>query len=139
MAINVRQRFPLRQARAHRVQMPRYLRLDGGRYLIAAALLLSFMSLLTLGQTGRLAAKGYAMAQLEHQKTLLLRERSSLLMQLSEAQSLDEIQRRATQLQLRPVKPDQVRYMRIPASTAQDQPAATTTPRPASTPAAVAP
>ena len=54
MAVNVRKLFPLEQARERRLELMRYLRLDGGRYLIAAALLLSLMSLLSLGQTGRL-------------------------------------------------------------------------------------
>ena len=55
MAVNIRQLFPLQQAKARRSQLARYLRLDGGRYLIGAALILSLMSLISLGQTGRLA------------------------------------------------------------------------------------
>ena len=122
MAVNMRQIFPLRQAKAHRMQMPRYLRLDGGHYLIAAAVLLSLISLLTLGQTGRLATKGYEIAQLQNQRTELLRQRSALQMQLSELQSLDKIKQRATQQGLRPMTSDQVRYMTVSPHASQ-QPA----------------
>jgi len=113
MAVNVRNLFPLQQAKARRSQLPRYLQLDGGRYLIAAALLLSLMSLITLGQTGRLASKGYEIAQLQEHKTELLRERSTLNLRLSEAQSLAEVERRATELHLRPMTADQARYITI--------------------------
>lgn len=113
MAVNLRQIFPLQQAKARRSQLTRYLRLDGGRYLIAAALLLSLMSLISLGQTGRLATKGYQIAQLQAQKTDLLRERSALQLRLSEAQSLASVDRRAREQHLRPMTPDQARYITI--------------------------
>jgi hypothetical protein len=113
MAVNVRKLFPLEQARTRRVELSRYLRLDGGRYLIAAALLLSLMSLVSLGQTGRLATKGYQLAQLQTQQTELLRERSALLLRLSEAESLKSIDKRATALNMRPMAPDQARYITI--------------------------
>lgn len=115
MAINLRQRLPLQQARAHRVQLPRYLRLDGGRSLIAAAVLLALMGLLSLGQTGRLATKGYELGRLQSQKTELLRQQSALQLRVSEAQSLTKIERRAAELQLRPMTPDQARYITIEA------------------------
>ena len=35
MAVNMRQLFPLQQAKVRRSQLARYLSLDGGRYLIA--------------------------------------------------------------------------------------------------------
>jgi hypothetical protein len=113
MAVNVRKLFPLEQARLRRVELPRYLRLDGGRYLIAAALLLSLMSLISLGQTGRLATKGYQLAQLQAQQVELQRERSALLLRLSEAESLTAIEKRAKALGLRPMAPEQARYMTI--------------------------
>ena len=113
MAVNIRELFPLRQARAQRLQMPRYLKLDGGRYLIAAVLVLSFMSMLTLGQTGQLASKGYTISQLQNQQTLLLRQRSSLQMSLSEHQSLDSVKQRAQEMGMRPVAPEQIRYVTI--------------------------
>jgi cell division protein FtsL len=113
MAVNIRQLFPLQQAKARRGQLPRYLRLDGGRYLIGAALILSLLSLISLGQTGRLATQGYEIAQLQQDKTNLLRERSVLQLELSEAQSLAKIEQRARELKLRPMTPDQAVYITI--------------------------
>jgi hypothetical protein len=113
MAVTVRKLFPLEQAKARRVELMRYLRLDGGRYLIAAALLLSLMSLLSLGQTGRLATRGYLLAQLQIQQTELLRERSALMLQLSEAESLKTVERHAKMLNLRPMAPEQAHYITI--------------------------
>jgi cell division protein FtsL len=115
MAVNIRQLFPLQQAKARRSQLPRYLQLDGGRYLIAAALILSLLSLISLGQTGRLATQGYEIAQLQKDQINLLRERSTLQLELSEAQSLAKIDQRARDLHLRPMTPDQARYMTIGA------------------------
>jgi hypothetical protein len=121
MAVNVRKLFPLEQARARRIDLSRYLRLDGGRYLIAAALLLSLISLISLGQTGRLATKGYQLAQLQTQQTELLRERSALLLQLSEAEALKSVEQRAKTLNLRPMAPEQARYITIaPETQVQD-------------------
>jgi|HigsolmetaAR202D_1030399.scaffolds.fasta_scaffold32997_2 hypothetical protein len=113
MAVNVRKLFPLEQARARRLDLTRYLRLDGGRYLIVAALLLSLISLISLGQIGQLASKGYQLADLEAQQTELLRERSALLLKLSEAQALRSIDQRARELQMGPMTPDQARYILI--------------------------
>jgi len=113
MAINVRQLFPLQQARERRDALLRSLRLDGGRHLIATALLLALMSLLSLGQTGRLAAIGHSITELQQQKTVLMRERNGLLLRLSQAQSLDSVERRAQELKLRPLVPQQVRYITL--------------------------
>ena len=113
MAVNVRKIFPLEQARVRRIELSRYLRLDGGRYLIAAALLLSLMSLISLAQTGRLATKGYQLAQLQAQQTELLRARGALQLRLSEAESLAAIEKRAKELNLRPMAPEQARYITI--------------------------
>ena len=119
MAVNIRQLFPLQQARIRRSQLARYLSLDGGRYLIAAAVILSLMSLISLGQTGRLATQGYEVAQLQAERTQLLRQRSALQLQLSEAESLLKIDQRATALGLRPMTPEQARYVTV-APTAGD-------------------
>lgn len=113
MAVNVRQLFPLQQARERRIEVGRYLRLDGGRSLIAAVLVLVLMSLISLGQTGRLAATGYQVSQLQQQRTVLLRDQSRLHLQLSRAQALDQIRKRAEAQGLRPMTPDQVRYTTI--------------------------
>jgi hypothetical protein len=116
MAITLKPLYPLKDAKERRVELGRYLRLDGGRYLIAAALLLSLMSLVSLGQTGRLATQGIEIAQLEHQRENLLRERSQLQLRLSKAQSLGQIERRAAEQQLRPMLPEQARYITVAPS-----------------------
>jgi hypothetical protein len=113
MAVNIRQLFPLQQARARRSQLARYLRLDGGRYLIAAALILSLMSLISLGQTGRLATQGYEITQLQADRIQLMRQRSALQLRISEAQSLLKIEQRAKGLGLRPMAPEQARYITL--------------------------
>src|SRR5690242_3964707 len=113
MAVNTRHRITIRQAKAQRVQLPRYLQLDRGRYLIAAALLLAMMSLLTLGQTGRLATKGYEISQLQHQRDELIRNRSAMQIQLAEAQTIEKLKKRAVEQGLRPVDFDQVRYLTV--------------------------
>jgi hypothetical protein len=122
MAVNLRQLFPLQQAKVRRSQLARYLSLDGGRYLIAAAVILSLMSLISLGQTGRLATQGYELANMQDDHTKLLRQRSALQLQLSEAASLIKIDQRATSLGLRPMTPDQAHYVTIspPASREQE-------------------
>lgn len=131
MAINWRKPFPLAEARATRLQLPRYLQLDGGRYLILAAVILALMSLLFLAQTGTLATRGYELGRLDARKTELLREQSQLELELAEAQSLSNVQQRADALKLRPMTPDQVRYMTI-SLTPTALPAAAT-PAPSST------
>ena len=126
MAISLKPLYPLQEARERRIELGRYLKLDGGRYLIAAAMLLSLMSLVSLGQTGRLATQGYHIAQLEHTNATLLRERSKMQLQLSEAQSLGDIERRASEAGLRPMAPDQARYVTVApeaSKTSAEQPA----------------
>jgi hypothetical protein len=121
MAVNIRQLFPLQQAKVRRVQLARYLSLDGGRYLIAAAVILSLMSLISLGQTGRLATQGYEVAKLQDQQTELLRQRSALQLRLSEAASLLKVDDRAKGLGLRPMTPEQARYVTIAPPDTREQ------------------
>ena len=121
MAVNIRQLFPLQQAKVRRSQLTRYLSLDGGRYLIAAAVILSLMSLISLGQTGRLATQGYQVAKLQDQQTELLRERSALQLRLSEAASLLKVDERAKGLGLRPMTPEQARYVTIATPDSREQ------------------
>ena len=92
MAVNIRQLFPIEQAKARRGQLTRYLELDGGRTLIVAAVIFALLSLISLGQTGRLATQGYELANLQRTRTELLREHGALQLQLSEAQSLPAIE-----------------------------------------------
>lgn len=122
MAVNIRPRYIIRQAKAQRVQLPRYIRLDGGSYLIAAALLLSLMSLLTLGQIGRLATKGYEISRLQDRREELLRERSAAQIQLAEIQTIAGVKQRASEAGLRPVTFDQLRYVDVAPATTTSAP-----------------
>jgi hypothetical protein len=123
MAVNLKQLFPLQQAKARRIELGRYLRLDGGRYLIAAALILSLISLISLNQTGQLATIGHDITTLRSEKAILLRERNNLLLRLSKAQSLDTIEQRASEMKLRELTPAQQRYMIVDPPTTPAQPA----------------
>lgn len=59
MAVTLKPLYPtIREAKERRLELLRYLRLEGGRRLIAAALLLALMSGLNLAQTGRWRRKG---------------------------------------------------------------------------------
>jgi cell division protein FtsL len=122
MAVNIRQLFPLQQAKVRRSQLTRYLQLDGGRYLIAAALILAMLSLISLGQTGRLATQGYELTELQTERTQLLREHSALQLRLSEAQSFLKIEGRADKLKLRQMTPEQVRYITVAPASAEPTP-----------------
>jgi hypothetical protein len=119
MAVNSHRISPIEGARARRLALPRYLRLDGSRYLLGLVLILSLMSLIVLAQTGVVATRGYAIAKLEDQKVALMRERTGLQERQARAQSLEQIRRRADQIGLQPMQPEQARYLEI----APDDPA----------------
>jgi hypothetical protein len=114
MAVNTPRLSSIQQARSRRRELPRYLRLDGSRYLLGLVLILCLMSLIVLAQTGVVATKGYAIVDLETQKTLLLREQNQLQVRLAQAHALDRVQERALGIGLRPRTPDQVRYIEVP-------------------------
>jgi hypothetical protein len=114
MAVNLQRFSSISQARERRISIPQYLRLDGSRYLLGLVLILALMSLIVLAQTGVVATKGYAISHLEDEKTALIRERSQLQVREAHAQSLELVRRRAEQIGLRPITPDQVRYLNIP-------------------------
>lgn len=114
MAVNTQRISTIIQARARRLELPRYLKLDGSRYLLGLVLILCLMSLIVLVQTGVVATKGYAITQLETERTSLIRERSQLQVRQARAQSLELIRRRAEQIGLRPVTDEQVRYVTVP-------------------------
>lgn len=128
MAVNIRQLFPLQQAKLRRSQLARYVKLDGGRYLIAAALILAMLSLLSLGQTGRLATQGYELANMQAEHTELQRQHSALQLRLSEAQSFLKIEGRAAALKLQSMAPEQARYITIAPADAVPTPVATEQP-----------
>jgi hypothetical protein len=119
MAVNAQHISSIDQARARRIALPHYLRLDGSRYLLGLVLILALMSLIVLAQTGVVATKGYAIARLEAERTSLTRERSQLQVRQARAQSLELIRRRAEQIGLRPIAPEQVRYLGLPDESGQ--------------------
>jgi hypothetical protein len=114
MAVNTQRLSSISQARERRINIPHYLKLDGSRYLFGLVLILALMSLIVLAQTGVVATKGYAISRLDAEKTTLLRERSQLQAREAHAQSLELIRHRAEEIGLRPITPDQVRYLSIP-------------------------
>ncbi|MGQ9927720.1 MAG: hypothetical protein ACUVS4_12735 [Chloroflexaceae bacterium] len=114
MAVNSRRISSIEDARARRLALPRYLRLDGARYLLGLVFLLCLMSLIVLVQTGVVATRGYAISTLEAQKVNLLRERTRLQERQARAQSLERIRRRAEQIGMRPVQEQQIRYVALP-------------------------
>lgn len=118
MAVNTQRISPIEGARARRLALPRYLRLDGSRYLLGLVIILSLMSLIVLAQTGVVATRGYAITKLEDQKTDLLRERTALLERQARAQSLERIRHSAQKIGLRPMAPEQARYLDVPEMTA---------------------
>jgi hypothetical protein len=113
MAVDARRFFPLRQARLRRYNLGRYLAFDSSRYLLAIILLLCLMSLLTLGQTGVVATRGYAVRDLEQHRTELLRLQSQLEVRYAEARSLEYVRSKAEAMGLRPVSSDQLRYVTV--------------------------
>jgi hypothetical protein len=113
MAINTQKISPTQQARRRRIELARYLNLDGSRYLFGVVLLLCLMSLISLAQTGVVATKGYALANLEAHKIELLRERSQLELRRADAHSLDRVRLRARELGMQPISEDQVQYLTI--------------------------
>lgn len=116
MAVNSRRISSIEGARARRLALPRYLRLDGARYLLGLVILLCLMSLIVLVQTGVVATRGYAISALETQKVNLLRERTRLQERQARAQSLERIRRRAEQIGMLPVQERQIRYIELPAA-----------------------
>lgn len=113
MAINSQPISPIQQARVRRIDLSRYLKIDGSRYLLGVVVLLCLMSLIALAQTGVVATKGYAIAQFEQQKVDLLRERTQLQLRHAAAQSLARVRTRAEQIGLRPMSAEQARYLAV--------------------------
>lgn len=116
MAINTHH-LPNYQVRFRQRDLSRYLSFNSGRYFIHAIVLLCLMSLLTLGQTGILATRGYITADLEKQRMALLRTHDQLEVRYAAAQSLERIRARARQLGLRPMQREQARYITIASPT----------------------
>jgi len=104
---------PLKQARLRRSEILKYLKIDTSRYLLGLIVLICLLSMITLGQTGVAATKGYAIAELETRQVELQRERSQLQLRYTTAQSLERIRLRAEQLGLRPTDREQMKYITI--------------------------
>lgn len=113
MAVHAQRLSPLQQAKLRRRELARYLKTDASRFLLGMVVLLCLMSMITLGQTGVVATKGYAIVALEQQRTELLRERSLLKHRYAQAQSLEHIRNQATRIGLRPMAREQIRYVTI--------------------------
>jgi hypothetical protein len=95
-------------------------------YFVHIVILLCLMSLLTLGQIGVVATKGYAVSALQTEKTELLRLRDQLEVRYATAQSLEHIRKRAELIGLRPITPDQIEYMTIVHEQLATEPASNT-------------
>ncbi|WP_298821446.1 hypothetical protein [Chloroflexus sp.] len=97
-----------------RIDLSRYLKLDGARYMLLLALIFCLLSLVTLVQTGLVARMNYELVELRQQQVQLNRHYSHLHEQLARAQSFEMRLKRATELGFRQPSPDQIRYVRIP-------------------------
>lgn len=113
MAVNTQKISPIQQARRRRIEVSRYLKIDGSRYLFGVVLLLCLMSLIALAQTGVVATKGYALSNLENQKIELLRERTQLELRRADAHALDRVRMRAEALGMRPIEETQILYLTV--------------------------
>lgn len=113
MAVNTRRLNSIQQARTRRSTMPRYLQLDGGRYLLCLAGMICLMAVLTLWQTSVVATRGYEIARLEQQLINLNREHSHLQAAHAASVNLATVRARAMELGLRPLTSDQIRYITV--------------------------
>ncbi len=115
MAVSTKQ-IPaaLGRIRLRRIDLSRYLRLDGARYILILVAIFCLLSLLTLVQTSLVTERSYELARLRQQQVTLNREYSRLQEQLARVRSVETRIERATELGFRPPTPDQIRYVRIP-------------------------
>lgn len=104
----------LGRVRLRRIDLSRYLRLDGARYMLLLVLICCLLSLITLVQTGLVARMNYELVGLRQQQVQLTREYSRLQEQMARVQSVEARLKRATELGFRQPTPDQIRYVRIP-------------------------
>lgn len=104
----------LGRVRLRRIDLSRYLKLDGARYMLLLALICCLLSVLTLLQSGLVARMNYDLVELRQQQVQLTREYSQLQEQLARVQSVEARLKRAAELGFRQPTPDQLRYVRIP-------------------------
>ncbi|MEF3274372.1 MAG: cell division protein FtsL [Chloroflexus sp.] len=105
---------PLGRVRLRRIDLSRYFKLDGARYMLLLAIIFCLLSMMTLVQTGITARMNYELVELRQQQVRLNRHYSYLQEQLARAQSVETRLKRASELGFRPPTPDQIRYVRIP-------------------------
>ncbi len=123
MAVHAQRLSFLRQIKRRRHTFSHYLTSHSSRYSIWIIVLLCLISLLTLGQTGMVATKGYAVAELQSQRTELLRDMTHLEVQLASSRSLDRVRSRAEHMGMRPATRNQIRYVTIVEPQQQPTPA----------------
>ncbi len=104
----------LGRVRLRRIDLSRYLKLDGARYMLLRALICCLLSMLTLLQSGLVARMNYELVELRQQQVQLTREYSQLQEQLARVQSVEARLKRAAELVFRQPTPDQLRYVRLP-------------------------
>lgn len=111
MAIPLKQLFPLQQARVRRLELGRYIRLDGGRSYVAVALLLALMGVALVAQTVRVAQTGHEIDILHAEQTQLTREYKALMLRKADAQSMQRIERYAIDTGMIPVQSVDMQYL----------------------------
>jgi hypothetical protein len=111
MAIPLKQLFPLQQARLRRLELGRYIQLDGGRSYVAVALLLALMGVALVAQTVRVAQTGHEIDVLQEEQTSLMRERKALLLRKADAQSMQRIEKYAIDTGMIPVQSVDMQYL----------------------------
>ncbi|WP_322487214.1 hypothetical protein [Chloroflexus sp.] len=104
----------LGRVRLRRIDLSRYLKLDGARYMLLLALICCLLSVLTLLQSGLVARMNYELVELRQRQVQLTREYSQLQEQMARVQSVEAHLKRAAELGFRQPTPDQLRYVRIP-------------------------
>jgi len=111
MAIPLKQLFPLQQARLRRLELGRYIQLDGGRSYVAVALLLALMGVALVAQTVRVAQTGHEIDVLQAAQTQLIREHKALLLRKADAQSMQRIENYAIDTGMIPVQSVDMQYL----------------------------
>ena len=111
MAIPLKQLFPLQQARLRRLELGRYIQLDGGRSYVAMALLLALMGVALIAQTVRVAETGEEINKLQVEHTKLIREQKALLLRKADAQSMQRIEKYAEDTGMIPVQSVDMQYL----------------------------
>jgi len=111
MAIPLKQLFPLQQARLRRLELGRYIQLDGGRSYVAVALLLALMGVALVAQTVRVAQTGHEIDVLQEEQTSLMREHKALLLRKADAQSMQRIEKYAIDTGMIPVQSVDMQYL----------------------------